>query len=436
MSTAEPAPSSSLLPQARALMAAGRLDEAIALFRQLAEHDPQLVEARVALAVAAQRAGDRRTARTHIDAALAVAPGDALALNQLAQLQQAEGDVQGALQTYAALLEQQPALYTARLVHSQLLEATGQAGLAARQAFRAIRQAQRAGRWLSAESTAPGLLPAVQHAMALVDEHRRAMCDRIFQPLVARFGRDAMARVAGFVAMQLGEARYAPADARQRPTAMPFPGLPQTPYLDPRQIAGIEPLQAQTPAILAELQGLLGADSGREQVFGDAALADQFLRGSRGPARWDGFYFYRHGSRNEGNAARCPQTAAAIDALPLARVPGHGPEVLFSTLGPGTHLLPHHGVTNTRVVCHLPLVVPPDCALSVAGQAHVWRVGEVVAFDDTYAHEAWNRSDAIRVVLIFDVWHPELSAAERVAVCELQAALGDFVGSAHHGGTL
>mgnify|MGYP001809716477 FL=1 len=434
MSTSASADPTPLLQEARSLMATGRVDEALGLFRSIVEAEPRHVEARNALAVAALRAGDLVAARDQLDAALAVAPDDALTLNHLAQLQQAQGDVPAALQTYAALLQRQPTLYTVRLAHARLLEATGDVALAAREAFRAIRQAQRAGRWLSAESTAPGLREPVTRAMALVDRHRQELCERIFSPLVQRFGPEAMARVAGFVALQLGQGRYTPADARQHPTAMPFPGLSQSPYIEKHRLDGLAALEAQTPEILAELQAVLGQDAGRESVFDDPALAREFLRSPRGPASWDGYYFYRHGQRNDTNALRCPRTLAAVDRLALARVPGHGPEVLFSALGPGTHLQPHHGVTNTRLVCHLPLIVPPDCALRVAGEEHAWRVGEVVVFDDTYSHEAWNRSDELRVVMIFDMWHPELSEAERVAVCELQAALGDFAGHAAHGG--
>jgi aspartate beta-hydroxylase len=83
-------------------------------------------------------------------------------------------------------------------------------------------------------------------------------------------------------------------------------------------------------------------------------------------------------------------------------------------------------VTNTRVVCHLPLVVPPDCALVVGGETHRWREGEVVVFDDTFEHEAWNRGTATRVVLIFDVWNPHLTEAERAAVTALVGAIDEF----------
>jgi aspartate beta-hydroxylase len=103
-----------------------------------------------------------------------------------------------------------------------------------------------------------------------------------------------------------------------------------------------------------------------------------------------------------------------------------GPEVMFSFLSPGTHLLPHHGVTNARIVVHLPLIVPSDCALRVGGEIHAWREGRLVFFDDTYEHEAWNRSGEMRVVLIMDCWNPHLSEAERAAAHDLMAAIADF----------
>ena len=104
----------------------------------------------------------------------------------------------------------------------------------------------------------------------------------------------------------------------------------------------------------------------------------------------------------------------------------HAPETLYSVLRPGTHILPHRGVTNTRLVTHLPLIVPPDCALRVGGETHVWEEGRCITFDDTFEHEAWNRSGRDRVVLILDSWNPDLSEAEQAAVTDLVAAIGDF----------
>ena len=47
-------------------------------------------------------------------------------------------------------------------------------------------------------------------------------------------------------------------------------------------------------------------------------------------------------------------------------------------------------------------------------------------FDDTIEHEARNDSDQLRVLLIFDTWHPLLSAEERRMITALNAALQSF----------
>ena len=83
-------------------------------------------------------------------------------------------------------------------------------------------------------------------------------------------------------------------------------------------------------------------------------------------------------------------------------------------------------MTNTRLVAHLPLIVPRNCALKVGGKEHTWVEGEVVVFDDTFEHEAWNRSDQTRVVLIFDIWNPFLTEVEQLALTQLIESVGDF----------
>jgi aspartate beta-hydroxylase len=83
-------------------------------------------------------------------------------------------------------------------------------------------------------------------------------------------------------------------------------------------------------------------------------------------------------------------------------------------------------VTTTRVVGHLPLIVPNDCTLNVGGEEHAWQKGRAVVFDDTYLHEAWNRSNQVRVVLIFDLWNPYLDDPERLAVRDLIHSIGEF----------
>jgi aspartate beta-hydroxylase len=214
-------------------------------------------------------------------------------------------------------------------------------------------------------------------------------------------------------------------DARQRPSFLYMPALPAQPYLSRALFPWIREFEAETPAIRAELDALLPS-ARPERVFTSEELERENLRGHGAEPTWTGYYFFRHGVRREDNCARCPDTARALERLPLSHVRAHGPEVLFSVFTPGTHLLPHRGVTNVRVVGHLPLIVPEQCALRVGGEDHAWAEGRAVVFDDTYEHEAWNLSGKVRVVLIFDLWHPDLSAVEIAALSDLIADIGDL----------
>jgi aspartate beta-hydroxylase len=188
----------------------------------------------------------------------------------------------------------------------------------------------------------------------------------------------------------------------------------------------IEALERQAGAIREELLAILPRAANAERVFASDEAERRGLAGGADAASWKGFYFFRHGERRGENHALCRRTSAALEALPLVHIRGNAPEVMFSVLTPGSHILPHRGVTNARAVCHLPLVVPEDCALVVGGERRPWREGEAFVFDDTYEHEAWNRGSSTRVVLIIDVWNPHLTEAEREAVAVLVAAMGDF----------
>jgi aspartyl/asparaginyl beta-hydroxylase (cupin superfamily) len=103
---------------------------------------------------------------------------------------------------------------------------------------------------------------------------------------------------------------------------------------------------------------------------------------------------------------------------------------MFSALAPKSHIPPHNGETNARVVAHLPLIVPDGCTYRVGFDERRWRVGETLIFDDTIEHEARNDSDELRVVLIFDLWNPLLTAAERNLVKTLAAAARAFAAAA------
>lgn len=328
----------------------------------------------------------------------------------------------------AQLLALDPSLFIPRLHLGSLLEDAGQTDAAVVQYFGAVTRAQKQGRWLSRETTAPHLRDAVLHAMDMIDAQRAQVFRHAYEPLRAQHGDAALARVDECLDVYLSGQEIAYPDPRQQPKFLYFPGLPATPYFDRAQFPWYAQLESNVAAIRDELQAVLRDARGIEPFlkFDSPEQAKGYLAGTSAPPSWDAFFFYRHGARHDGNCARCPRTAAILDALPLVRIREHAPEVCFSVLTPGTHILPHRGVTNVRLVTHLPLIVPENCVLTVGGEARAWREGECFTFDDTFEHEAWNRGGSIRVVMLLDCWNPHLSEVERAALSLLVAAIGDF----------
>lgn len=135
-----------------------------------------------------------------------------------------------------------------------------------------------------------------------------------------------------------------------------------------------------------------------------------------GDPRWGACYLWQAGEPVAEIAARAPRTMAALDHAPVPRIAGRSPMALFSRLRPGMHIVPHHGFLNTRLICHLPLIVPDGCSFRVGNQTREWQEGRLLIFDDSIEHEAWNRGTADRVVLLFEVWRPEITPEEREAL--------------------
>lgn len=413
-------------PDPQILLQQGRLDEAERAARENLQHHPRDAQSLDTLGLIALRRGQLPRAEQLLESVIAIDPDRALSRHYLGRVHDAAGNVDGAVAAHGAALKLAPALFIVRLHYAIALERAGQNEQAATHYFRATNDAQAQGRWVSAETTAPALRPMVEHAVRMVRQTTRAQYAMLLEPLRQQFGRDSLDRVERCLRIYFKEETPVYPDSRQQPTFLYFPGLPPAAYLSRSLFPWIEQLEAQTDAIRQELLQILASDAGRERVFSTAAVEQQNLRGLKSPPSWNGYYFYRHGERRADNCSACPATTQALDLLPLSHVREHGPEALFSVFTAGTHLLPHRGVTNTRLVGHLPLLVPAECALNVGGEVHEWQEGRAVVFDDTYEHEAWNRSDRTRVVLIFDLWNPHLTEAERAAIALLVPAIGDF----------
>jgi aspartyl/asparaginyl beta-hydroxylase (cupin superfamily) len=121
-------------------------------------------------------------------------------------------------------------------------------------------------------------------------------------------------------------------------------------------------------------------------------------------------------------------TIKALEHAPMPLIDERSPVALWSLLKPGTHIQPHHGMLNTRLICHIPLIVPKDCAIRVGNETRAWREGEALIFDDSFEHEAWNKSGDTRVILLFEIWRPEISLEERAALTKIFETINDYQG--------
>jgi aspartyl/asparaginyl beta-hydroxylase (cupin superfamily) len=215
----------------------------------------------------------------------------------------------------------------------------------------------------------------------------------------------------------------------QQPKQFFFPELPQIQFYDRRMFAWAAALEAQTDLIREELRAVVKAGTDIVPYIQRQAHRPAFnTRGLLDNPDWGAFYLIKSGAQVVANALRCPGTMAALAAVPLCQIEARTPSVLFSLLRPGARIPPHHGFLNTRLICHLPLIVPPDCALRVGNETRGWREGELVVFDDSIEHEAWNLSQELRVVLIFDIWRPELSETEQTLVAAMLESIDRFGG--------
>jgi hypothetical protein len=210
----------------------------------------------------------------------------------------------------------------------------------------------------------------------------------------------------------------------QQPKYYYFPGLPQIQFYERSAFPWFDEVEAATDDIREELLAVLQEpEAFTPYVTGHANRPRSDQMGLLNNPAWSAFYLWKNGDVVPENAARCPKTLLALRNAPLAQLRYRSPSILFSLLKPGAHIPPHHGLINTRLVCHLPVIVPGHCRFRVGNDERDWEEGRAWAFDDTIEHEAWNRSDRTRVILLFDIWRPELSDEERSLVVALFEAI-------------
>ncbi len=194
-----------------------------------------------------------------------------------------------------------------------------------------------------------------------------------------------------------------------------FPFLPADEFFEESLFPWIGALEAQTGVIREEFRMLANAGDAplRPYVAMEAGTPDSKWTPLDHNLDWGAIFLEEYGRRDATLAGTCSATLSALDAIDRFDPSGRGPTIFFSLLKPKTRIPPHTGVSNMRAIVHLPLIVPAGCGFRVGGETRAWEEGKAFIFDDTIEHEAWNDSEHLRAVLIFDVWNPHITPVER-----------------------
>ncbi|WP_200844886.1 MULTISPECIES: aspartyl/asparaginyl beta-hydroxylase domain-containing protein [unclassified Novosphingobium] len=355
-------------------LAAGVYGEAADLFRRAIAVDPKAVNLWMNLATAHRRQDDTAGEKAALDGALACDQRHFMATVRLAELFERTGEPARATERWSGVLAMAPLI----------------------------------------DERSPALETLFAHARDYVTRQQADFAEAVDTGLAAMRAEQSPAdrrRVDAGIDHLLGRRQIYPNIC----AGLHIPFLPADEFFERGHFPWFGKIEQATGGIRSELEALLNTQTSGFQPYVAMAPGTPANKWSPLDHRpdWSAFHLWRNGQRNDDACARCPQTAALVEALPLARVPGRAPTVFFSLLQPGTHLPAHTGVSNMRTIVHLPLIVPDGCAFRVGGETRIWRTGEAWAFDDTIEHEAWNRSDKPRAILIFDVWNPYLTTGEQ-----------------------
>ncbi|HSD68146.1 MAG TPA: aspartyl/asparaginyl beta-hydroxylase domain-containing protein [Woeseiaceae bacterium] len=414
---------SDLVQAAGKSAAAGNWQQAEEHWRQVIALEPTHPQALCSLGIHALQRGDVDTALGFLETSRAAAPGDTLTLMTIAAAHRHAGNAAGEREAIDAVLETNSNFVPALLLKADWMErnATAAAAAATYKAALAISPAE--ADW------PPDFRERLLHARAYVARHSEALLQHLNASLASELQRlpsGLAPRWREAVSIRAGMSRPFVSQSNQ----LHIPRLPAIPFYDRSAFPFLAALEAGTDTIRAELADVIANHSDGFVPYiaynrGDPVNQWKKLNHSRD---WGAFHLWRGGVACEDNLKHCPETARILRTLPLADIDGLCPNVFFSSLQPHTHIPPHYGESNARLIAHLPLLVPAGCKLRVGFEEREWKVGEVLVFDDTLQHEAVNNSDDLRVVLIFDLWNPLLSEAERKLTSRLAAATRQFSG--------
>jgi len=200
------------------------------------------------------------------------------------------------------------------------------------------------------------------------------------------------------------------------------PGLTATPWWDTSKFDWVKNIEENVEVIkdeLIALRGLKGFQPYRGPSWASQIKSDDGVGSkSNDSGEWNVFYLFLHDMKFEENCQKCPKTVELIEKY----VPRQYQHAFFSAVTPGTHIIKHNGPTNKKLRLHFPLLGVDKSRLRVGEETKFQEAGKCYIFDDSFEHEAWHDGNETRVILIVDLWHPDLTNDEVKFLSLLQKA--------------
>ena len=384
--------------------------------RQILESGEANPYALTFLSAQAQKRNDLNEASALLERLCKARPEDPQAWRELGRIQQKNGHRSQAVQSFGQALVAAPeegALFAELALALQAAGREEQAARAMTRAFALDPELANARRNRRAELS---LRELSQQGDDLLRSYHYRANQALVKELEETTGASLPARWSRFLDGFQGRKPVDYEEPRQQPDFIYYPRITARPFWPRESFEWLSELEDRTEAIRKEFLAVMADRSGFEPYVPEAPNAHEGWKKMAGKLNWASVHLIRGNRPVEENCRRCPTAYEALRGLPLVEVDGHAPEAFFSVLEPGTHIPPHYGVSNAKLAIHLPLIIPPDCAITVGGETQTWEEGRCLVFDDSFLHEAWNRSDQTRVVLIFETWNPDLSELERAAL--------------------
>ncbi len=411
-----------LVQSAQQATAAGQAERAASLWQNILTKVPDHPQALLHLGQQALRRQDFNLALSLLERARAAAPRNPIIPLNLSFLFRATGNADAEMASLSQALSIDPYFYPALLSRGVLEETLGHLRIAAKTYRDVLKIAP------PRDQMPPQLRASLAHAETVVREDAA----RLSKVLEDRL-RETRGRFPGQNWERIERCKDIAAGTRKAYTAEPsmllVPYLPAVQFYDNANFPWLQELEAATDDIRQEFLNVFTEDNQADFTpyinRPDDAPLNQWAELNRNP-RWSVFFLWQSGRRVDKNCDRCPRTAELIERLPLCHIPNFAPNVVFSLLAPKTTIPPHSGDTNARLIGHLPLIVPEGCRFRVGNETRPWEVGKAWLFDDTLEHEARNDSDKLRVILMIDVWNPNLSVSERGAVADLLLGIHSY----------